>query len=171
LIDRLQLDAVDANPPLARRLVQHAAQLVVDLVPRGQRLLERHPADHVAQRRDRELLDALDVVGDLVGRRLRVGDLEVEDRVDVDDQVVLGDHRLRLERDDLLAQVDQRPQAVDERDHDREARGQRAVVAAEPLDHPGAGLGDDPDRARERDEHEHRNDGDDDERDHSFSYS
>src|SRR5258708_683421 len=31
-VDRLQLDAVDADPPLPRRLVQHAAQLAVDLV-------------------------------------------------------------------------------------------------------------------------------------------
>ena len=53
-----------------------------------------------------QLLDGLDVVGDLVRRRDRVGDLEVDDRVDGDDQVVLGDHRLRRERDHLLAQVD-----------------------------------------------------------------
>ena len=52
----------------------------------------------------------------------------------VDDEVVLGDHRLRRERDDLLAQVDERPHAVDERDHDREAGVERAAVAAEPLD-------------------------------------
>jgi hypothetical protein len=90
-----------------------------------------HAADHVAQRRHGELLDRLDVVGDLVGRRLGVGDLVVDDRVDRDDEVVLGDHRLRLERDDLLAQVDQRPQPVDERDDDREPWEQRPVVAAE----------------------------------------
>ena len=85
-------------------------------------LLERHAADDVAQRRHRELLDRLDVVRDLVRRGLRVVHLEVDDRVDVHDEVVLGDDRLRRERDDLLAQVDQRPQAVDERHDDREAR-------------------------------------------------
>ena len=61
-VDRLQLDAVDADAPLAGRLVEHAAQLAVDLVAGGQRLLERHAADHVAQRRHGELLDRLDVV-------------------------------------------------------------------------------------------------------------
>ena len=120
----------------------------VDLVARGERLLERHAADDVAQRRDGELLDRLDVVRDLVRRRLRVGDLEVDDGVDAHDEVVLGDHRLRRERDDLLAQVDQRPDAVDERDDEREARGERARVAAEPLDDGGTRLRNDPDGAR-----------------------
>jgi hypothetical protein len=31
-VDRLDLDAVDADPPLAGRLVEHAPQLAVDLV-------------------------------------------------------------------------------------------------------------------------------------------
>ena len=107
-LDRLQLDAVDADAPPAGRLVEHHAQLRVDVVARGERLLERQAADHVAQRGDGELLDRLQRVGDLVGRGLRVGDGEVDDGVDPDDEVVLGDHGLRRERDDLLAQVDQR---------------------------------------------------------------
>ena len=49
-VDRLDLDSVDADSPLAGRLVEHAAQLPVDLVARRQRLLERHAADDVAQR-------------------------------------------------------------------------------------------------------------------------
>src|SRR3712207_8601833 len=59
--------------------------------------LFRSAADDVAQRGDRELLDRLQRVGDLVGRGLRVGDREVDDGVDADDQVVLGDDRLRRE--------------------------------------------------------------------------
>src|SRR5258707_8391277 len=50
---------------------------------------------------------------DLVHRRLRVGDLEVHDGIDVDRQVVLGDHRLRRERDHPLTEVDPRPDLVD----------------------------------------------------------
>ena len=53
--------------------------------------------------------------------------------------------------DDLLAQVDQRLDLVDERDDDRQARSERAAVAAEALDDAGAGLRDDPHRPR-RDE-------------------
>src|SRR3954453_17429742 len=46
-VDRLQLDAGGADAPLARRVVEHTAQLGVDRVARGERLLERHRADHV----------------------------------------------------------------------------------------------------------------------------
>src|ERR1700757_4561058 len=38
-VGRLQLDAVDADPPLAGRFVEHAAQPAVDLVARRERLL------------------------------------------------------------------------------------------------------------------------------------
>ena len=78
-LDRLQLDAVDADSPLAGRLVEDVPELCVDVVARRQRLLERHRTDHVAERRHRELLDCPDVVGDLVGRSLRIGDLGVDD--------------------------------------------------------------------------------------------
>ncbi len=107
------------DPPLAGRLVEHGAQLGVDVLARGQRRLERQPADHVAQRGDGQLLDRLQRVGDLVRGRARVGDREVEDRLDPHDDVVLGDHRLRREVDDLLAQVHERPHAFDERGDDR----------------------------------------------------
>ena len=40
-VDRLDLDAVDADAPAAGRLVEHRAQLGVDLVAARQRLLER----------------------------------------------------------------------------------------------------------------------------------
>jgi hypothetical protein len=126
-IDRLQLDAVDADAPATGRVVEHAAQLAVDLVARGERLLEVEPANDVPQRRDDELLDSLDVVRDLEGRGLRIGHLEVDDRVDVDDEVVLRDDRLRRERHDLLAEIDHRARAVDERDDEHEARRQRAA--------------------------------------------
>ena len=153
-VDGLQLDAMDPDAPLAGRLVEDAAQLVVDRLARRERLLERHPADHVAQRGDGEQVDRVDGVRDLVRRRLRVGDLEVDDRVDVDDEVVLGDHRLRLERDRLLAQVEQRLDAIDERDDKRQSRRQRARVAAEALDDAGPRLRDHANRLRERDENE-----------------
>src|SRR4051812_15679473 len=67
-VDRLELDAADADAPAAGRLVEHAAQLRVDRVARGQRLLEAHATDHVAQRGRGQLLDTDDVVRDLVDR-------------------------------------------------------------------------------------------------------
>ena len=91
-------------------------------------------------------------LGDLVGGAERVGDREVEDRVDRDRHVVLRDHGLRRERDDLLAHVDERPQAVDERHEEMEAGVERALVAAEPLDDARARLRHDPHGAGDRDQ-------------------
>src|SRR5690606_27428456 len=56
-VDRLQLDAGHADAPLAGRLVEDDAQLAVDLVAARERLFEVEPADDVAERRGRELLD------------------------------------------------------------------------------------------------------------------
>ena len=81
-----------------------------------------------------------------------VGDREVEDRVDRDRHVVLGDHGLRREGDHLLPHVDQGPEPVDERDEEVQARVERAVVATEPLDDAGARLRHDPNGARDRDQ-------------------
>src|SRR5690606_28528730 len=106
--------------PLAGGVVEHAAQRVVDLLAAGQGPLEVHTTDDVTQRGDGQLLDAMDVVGDLVGRGLGVVHLVVDDRVDGHDQVVLGDDRLRGEGDHLLAQVDHRQHAVDEGHDDRQ---------------------------------------------------
>ena len=114
------------------------AQRGVDVVARGQRVLQGHPAAHVSQRGDHQLLDRGDVVGDLVGRGLRVGHLEVDDGVDLDREVVLGDHRLRREGHDLLAHVDQRPHAVHVGHDQGEPRIEGALVAAEALDDPRA---------------------------------
>src|SRR5690606_28437522 len=48
-VDRLQLDATDADAPLARRLVEHDPELSVDVVAAGQRLFEVQTADDVSQ--------------------------------------------------------------------------------------------------------------------------
>src|SRR6185312_9624383 len=72
------------------------------------------------------------------------------------DEVVLGDDRLGLEGDDLLAQVDERLDAVDEWHDDRQTGLERAAVAAKPLDDPGARLRDDADGADRDQQHEHR---------------
>lgn len=169
-LDGLQFDAVDADAPLAGGLVEDAAQCRVDLLAGGQGPFEVHPADDVPQGGDGELLDGLDVTGDLVGRGAGVGHLVVDDGVDVHDQVVLGDHRLRRERHDLLTEVDAVADRVDERDDDVQAGVEGAGVAAEAFDDGGAGLWDDLDRFDECDEHEHhQNDQDDDDRFHSGS--
>ena len=89
---------------------------------------------------------------DLVRRAERVRDREVEDRIDRDRHVVLRDHGLRRERDHLLAHVDERPQAVEERNEEVETGIERALVAPEALDDAGARLRHDPHGAGDRDQ-------------------
>ena len=101
---------------------------VLIAVAARQRLLEVERADDVAQGGDRQLLDRLDVVLDFVGGRAWIGDLEIDDGVDRHSQVVARDHRLRWETHDLLAQVDQRAHAVDERQQDGDTRSLGAHV-------------------------------------------
>jgi len=80
------------------------------------------------------------------------------------DEVVLRDHRLRRERHDLLAQVDLRAQAVDERHDEREPRTQGSVVTAQPFHDAGTSLRDDAYRPCEHRKHD--DDQHDDERHH-----
>src|SRR5690606_32884974 len=139
-IDALEFDSRDTQSPSAGGFVEHTAELTVDGVARGERLLEGHSADDVAERGDGELLDRGDVVADLVDGRLRVRDLEVHDRIDAQRQVVLGDARLRRERDDAFAQIDLRPDAVDEGHQEGELTRRRPVVPAETFDDRGLRL-------------------------------
>src|SRR5690606_32508580 len=62
-VDGLDLDAVDADAPLAGGLGEDAAQARVELLARGEGALQVHSADDVAQRGDGELVDGLQVVG------------------------------------------------------------------------------------------------------------
>src|SRR5690606_11388623 len=64
-IDRLELDAGDADAPFARRLVEHGSETGVDLVAARERLFEVEATDDVTQRRRRQLLDGPQVVRDL----------------------------------------------------------------------------------------------------------
>src|SRR6185437_8240096 len=161
-VDGFQLDAVDPDPPLPGGLVEDSAQLAVDLLAGREGAFQVQPADHVAQRGDGQLLDGLDEVRDLVCGCLRVGDLEVQDRIDVDYEVVFGDDRLRRERYDLFPQVHAGPHPVDERHDGVEAGVQRPAVGTQPLDDIGARLRHNPDCAAEADDHYGGNGDDDD---------
>ena len=99
-----------------------------------ERAVELHPADHAAQRRLRELRDRHHEVARAVGREPRVGHLEVEDAVDLQLRVVLGDADLARHVERNLAQIVLVRDAIDERDHEIEAGLQHGVEAPEPLD-------------------------------------
>ena len=130
--------------------------MTVDRVTRGQSLFQIHRPDDVTKSRHGQLLDTDDVAGDFVRGRLRVGHLEVHDGVDGDNQVVLGDHRLRGERGDLLTHIHSLANPIHERHQDAQTWRQGALVATEAFDDGGAGLVDDHDRPPQQE-------GDDDE--------
>src|SRR5690606_20340185 len=90
--------------------------------------------------------------------RTGVGDLEVQHGVDLDDQVVLGDDRLRFEGDHLFTQVDEGVHPVDVRDDEAQSGGEGAVVAAEPLDVASACLRHDADGPYDGEDREERDD-------------
>ena len=87
----LDLVAQHLDAPVRRRLVERGDDRRVDLVALLEGPVELHLADHAAQRRLRELRDRDDVVRRAVGREPRIGHLEVQDAVDLQLRVVLGD--------------------------------------------------------------------------------
>jgi hypothetical protein len=93
--DVFELHAVDLDAPGVGGLVEDGAHLGVDDVAGGQRLVELEVADDVAQRGGGQRLHGDHRVLDAVGVELRVGDLVVDDGVDLHGDVVLGDDGLR----------------------------------------------------------------------------
>jgi hypothetical protein len=163
-VNGLDFDPVHPQPPLAGGLVQHPTQLAVDGVAGGEGALQVHGSNDIAQCGNRELFDALQEAGDLVGGCAWVGHLKVEHCVDLDDQVVFGDDRLWSERNHLLSQVDFRIDPVDIGDDEVKARLKGSVVAAEPLDVARTRLGDDTYRPKHGEGGQHSEDQSGDER-------
>src|SRR3712207_3577362 len=58
-LDRLELDAGDVHTPGDGGVLDHLAHPLVDLVTAGERLVELHLADDVAQRRAGERLECV----------------------------------------------------------------------------------------------------------------
>ncbi len=129
---------------------------MVDLFAFREQLVELDLAEHRAQRRLRQLARRVVVVLDLDDRLARVHHAEVDDRVDLDRDVVA--------RDDVLRRhvVDDRPQrhpdhAVDDRDQQEQARA--VVVLAQPPqpEHDAAlVLGQDPHRLEQQEQREQK---------------
>src|SRR6185437_11472685 len=113
-LDGLQLDTRDVDAPPDRRLLYNLAHALVDLIAAGERAVELHLADDVAQRRARERFEREREILDGVGGLLRIGDAIVEDRIDVDGHVVFRDHGLARKVEHLLAEIDARGGSGDE---------------------------------------------------------
>ncbi len=141
-------------------------------------MVQLHLADHIAQRGLRELLDRVGQVRNLVGRAHRVGDLGVDQRIDLDHHVVLGDHVLPREHVHGLPQIDpggaeMAGERIARRRHDHlvpvdvarlvqprhdqvHPRRQGPVVLPQPLDHHRLRLLHDADAFGDGDDHEQR---------------
>ena len=90
------LDAVDPDAPLVGDGLHLLLDVGVDALALGQRLVERHRADHRAQRGAGEGVDADVEVGDAEQRLLGDDHLGEDRGVDGDDDVVLGDDVLPI---------------------------------------------------------------------------
>ena len=158
--DVLQLHAVDLDAPRVGGLVQNGAHLGVDGVAAGEALVQLQLADDVTQGGSGQILDGAHGILHAVGVQLGIGDLEVDDRVDLHGDVVLGDDRLGVEVRHLLLEADLLHHPLDERQLEVQAHAPYAVEGAETLHHIGLGLLDDIDAAD--DDHQNENDQNDD---------
>jgi hypothetical protein len=162
--DLADLDRRDLAAPALGDLVELDPEELVDLVALGEDLVEADVADDrpEGRRRDtqehaRELLGVEDALE-------RVDDPPVDEEVDVDRGVVLGDRPLAGDLDEGLAEVDlERP--VDDRDEEAQARpaDEPLVRPAQPEDDHLLVLVHDPNGEvdqHERHDHEERGDGD-----------
>src|SRR5262245_23562878 len=150
--DVLELDTHHLDAPLLGCRVQSRSELTVDRVARCQGVIEIERADHVSERRQRELLDAPAKVLHFVDGTDRIHYDEINNRVDFHRHVVARDHGLRFDFRDLLAQVDGFTDRVEERDDDVEAGFGGAVIFAEPLDELHLLLRHDLDRLEQHDQ-------------------
>ena len=101
----MQLNAVYFHAPLVGSVVKHSTQLVVDGVARGEGLVKFEFTDDVTQGGLREFLDSVGQIADFIHRLEWVNNLEIEQRVDLHLNVILGDNVLLVKVINLLAKV------------------------------------------------------------------
>src|SRR6185503_19874773 len=88
------------------RFVQNNSQLRVDLIALRQSVIQVHIAHHGAHARDRQLYDATDQVVHLIDGFHGIGNLPVDNRINMNGDVVASDDRLRRQVNVLFAQID-----------------------------------------------------------------
>ena len=155
----LDLDAHALDAPRMGRLVDGRQQARVDQVALRQHLVEVHRAHHRPQVGHGQLGDSVVQVVDPIGRLGRIDHLDEDDAVDLDGDVVLGDHVLARHFQNLLHHVHAASDAFVERDEDGQAGLQRPHVLAETLDGEFMALRHDLDGAGQ-DDHGQRHDDD-----------
>ncbi len=104
-VDVLQFDAVHFDPPLIGCFIQNGAQFHIDGVAGSQAFIQLQLTDDVPQGGLRQLLNGIGQVIDFVDRFDRVCDLEVNQRIDFRDHIVLRYDPLLGEIKNRFAQV------------------------------------------------------------------
>ena len=103
----------------------------------GQRLVQLQLADDVTQGRSRQIFDGVHGVFHTVGIELGVGDLKIEDSVDLHGDVVLGDHGLGREICHLFLQGDHSLDSIDKGELKVKSHAPNSVERAQALDDIG----------------------------------
>ena len=119
--DLPDFDGHDLAAPALGHFVELQAQRLVDLLSLRQHLVERDVADDRAQGGCRHALQRAGEIGDVDLAHQRVDDLPVDEEVDAERSVVLGDGGLARDFDELLSKVDDEA-FVGERDKESQAR-------------------------------------------------
>ena len=100
--DVLKLHTVDLDAPRVGGFIEDGAHFGVDNVARGKRLVEFKVTDDVAQCGCRQIFDSDHGMLHAVGIQLRVGNLIIDDRINLHMHVIAGDNRLRRKIEHLL---------------------------------------------------------------------
>src|SRR2546430_4374287 len=129
-VDLLDLHGRDLDAPGLGVLVDDPLKLLVDLVARREKVVELDLAEHAPECRLRDLRGRIEIVLHRDHRPLRIHDAEVDDRADLERDVVARDHVLgrHVERDRLQAHLDH---LVDQRHEQDEPRAAALTAGVE----------------------------------------
>ena len=122
-------------------------------------MVQLHFADNVPQRGGAEIFNGGNGVFHAVSVKLGIGDLEIDHSIDLHSHIILGDHRLRREINDLLLQAHLPRDAIQKGNFHMQARSPCGMERAQPLHHKGVCLRNDLDIGdddRQHKDHQHR---------------
>ena len=155
--DVLQLNTGDLDSPGIRCDIQDLLHLRVDDITACQCLVKLHTADDITKGGRVQILKRADRAVDAVRIEPRVKDLEINDRVDLHRNIVLGDNIRRSEVTDLLLQRDLSRDPLDERDLKMKAVLPGRLIASQELNDVGIGLRHNLDARQKQNKYEQNN--------------
>ena len=128
------------------------------MVSAGEGLVQLQVTDDVAQGGGSEVLNGGHGILHPIGVQLRVGDLEIDHRIDLHGNIVLGDDGLGGKIHHLLLQGNILCNPLNERDLEVQAHAPHALKGAQAFNDKCAGLRDHPDVGGQHQQHQHHQD-------------